>query len=70
MVVSSAVCIFMCICEMMYLLCRRMQKRAIDNFKNESQGKVKEIRAKGRLDPTVSVQNLNNIETEREIIKL
>lgn len=78
MVVSSAVCIVMCICEMIYLVCKRIQKRMRRKFeanmrkfaeKHEmtSLGVAKyEFRSKTsvKTDPTASEQNLSNIKAE------
>lgn len=35
MVISSALCIFMCICEMIYLMCKRMTKLLWVHYENE-----------------------------------
>ena len=80
MVVSSAVCIFMCICEMVYLICKRIQKvvrRKIEADRRmfaESHEMTplaaprSEFKSKSsvRVDPTVSMHNLSNINTEKE----
>lgn len=78
MVVSSAVCILMCICEMIYLICKRIQK--LIRRKREAERKLfaeshemallaaprSEFRSKTsvRVDPTASVQNLIEIKEE------
>ncbi|XP_070702381.1 gap junction protein beta 9b [Pempheris klunzingeri] len=80
MVVSSAVCIFMCICEMVYLICKRIQK--LVRRKTEADRRMfvehhemsplaaprSEFRSKTsiRVDPTVSIQNLSNIKAEEK----
>lgn len=80
MVVSSAVCIFMCICEMIYLICRRIQK--LIRRKNEAERKLfaenhemaalvaprSEFRSKAsiRMDPTISIQDLGSITEEKK----
>ncbi|XP_026202408.1 connexin 30.9 [Anabas testudineus] len=75
MVVSSAVCIFMCICEIIYLIYKRIQKRVYNKIERQMSAKVhgetqparrkSEFRAKCRVDPTASIQNLNNTEAEK-----
>lgn len=78
MVVSSAFCILMCICEMIYLICKRIQK--LIKRKTEADRRLfakshemtplaaprSEFRSKTsiRVDPTASIQNLNNIKEE------
>lgn len=78
MVVSSAVCIFMCICEMIYLICKRIQK--VIRRKAEADMRMfakthemaplaaprSEFRSKPpiRMDPTLSIQNLSNTKAE------
>lgn len=80
MVVSSAVCIFMCICEMIYLICKRIQK--LIRRKREAERKLfaeshemaplaaprSEFRSKMsiRVDPTASIQNLTEIKEEEK----
>lgn len=78
MVVSSAVCIFMCICEMVYLICKRIQKLVKKKIEADRREFAEShemaplaaprsgFRSKSslRIDPTVSVQNLANIKTE------
>lgn len=72
MVISSAVCILMCICEMIYLICKRIHK--LIKRKNEAERKLfaeshemaplaaprSELRSKSsiRVDPTASIQDL------------
>ncbi|XP_061616530.1 gap junction protein beta 9b [Phyllopteryx taeniolatus] len=78
MVASSAVCILMCICEMIYFICKRMLK--IRRRRNEMLRKEfadnqemtalvaprSEFRSKTliRMDPTASIHNLNNMTAE------
>lgn len=72
MVVSSAVCILMCICEMFYFICKKVKKRIIDKIDEETRELKSsstphsrhKSRSSLRVDPTVSNQNLNNIKTE------
>lgn len=74
MVVSSAVCIFMCICEMTYLICKRVQKKinknnqmfATSHEMTSLAAHRAEYRSKSSLrqDPTISIQNLSNIKAE------
>nr|XP_057902945.1 gap junction beta-3 protein-like [Doryrhamphus excisus] len=78
MVVSSVVCIFMCICEMIYLICKRAMKNKMKRNERkwkEFSGKQEmtplsaprsEFRSKTsiRIDPTASVHNLNNMTAE------
>lgn len=61
MVVSSAACILMCICEMFYLVCKRFHK-AYSITKGEMR-----LRHKIRVDPTASIQNLSNTEAEEAL---
>lgn len=85
MVISSAVCILMCICEMVYLICKRIRKLIMR--KNEAERKLfaenhemaplaaprSELRSKSsiRVDPTASIQDLNTItEDKRPLEKL
>lgn len=79
MVVSSSVCILMCICEMVYLICKRIQKCI--RKKNVAQRRIfaesheisplavprSEFKSKRsiRVDPTASMHNLSNINTEK-----
>ncbi|XP_056597384.1 gap junction protein beta 9b [Triplophysa dalaica] len=59
MVVSSSVCIFMCICEMIYLISKKVHKFLIRHHEMNT-AKYSSCR---RVDPTaLSTQNLNNIE--------
>lgn len=78
MVVSSAFCILMCICEMVYLICKRIQKLI---RKTETDRKLfaeshevaplaaprSEFRSKSsiRIDPTASSHNLSNMKAEK-----
>ncbi|XP_033950057.1 gap junction protein beta 9b [Pseudochaenichthys georgianus] len=78
MVVSSALCILMCICEMVYLICKRVQKLMkkkheankrmfVENHELTPLAKPRsEFMSKSsiRVDPTVSVQNLTNMKSE------
>lgn len=75
MVISSAICILMCICEMVYLICKRIRK--LIRRKNEAERKLfaenhemtplaaprSELKSKSsiRVDPTASIQDLNTI---------
>ncbi|KAF3707627.1 Gap junction beta-4 protein Connexin-30.3 [Channa argus] len=74
MVVSSALCIFMCICEIVYLICKRIEKRLLIKVEKAFTGHSEvtpltqsrsEIRRKIRVDPTASTQNLTNTEFEK-----
>ncbi|KAA0710446.1 Gap junction beta-4 protein [Triplophysa tibetana] len=59
MVVSSSVCIFMCICEMIYLIFKKLHKFLISHHEINTA----KYNSRRRLDPTaLSTQNLNNIE--------
>ncbi|MBN3296228.1 gap junction protein beta 9b [Amia ocellicauda] len=73
MVVTSAICIFMCICEMIYLIGKRCQKTMI--IRNEMERKriaesltfISTNRKQSRLDPTATnpgVQNNCNLKAE------
>ncbi|XP_031582033.2 gap junction beta-3 protein-like isoform X2 [Oreochromis aureus] len=72
MVVSSAVCILMCICEMVYFICKKVKKRIIEKIDDETRELKSsstphsrhKSKASLRVDPTISIQNLNNIKTE------
>ncbi|XP_014196938.1 gap junction protein beta 9b [Haplochromis burtoni] len=72
MVVSSAVCILMCIFEMFYFICKKVKKRIIEKIDEETRELKSsstphsrhKSRSSSRVDPTVSNQNLNNIKTE------
>lgn len=78
MVVSSVVCIIMCICEMIYFICKRilkhkrktnqmMRKAFADNHEMRQLAAPRsELRSKSsiRIDPTTSIQNLNNMPAE------
>ncbi|KAM9838891.1 gap junction protein beta 9b [Aulostomus maculatus] len=80
MVVSSSICIFMCICEMIYLVCKRIQK--LLRRRQEAERRMfaesheltplaaprSEFRSKTsiRIDPTASIHNLSNLKTEEE----
>ncbi|XP_019731173.1 gap junction protein beta 9b [Hippocampus comes] len=78
MVVSSVVCIIMCICEMIYFICKRilkhkrktnqmMRKAFADNHEMRPLAAPRsEFRSKTsiRVDPTNSIQNLNNMPAE------
>lgn len=81
MVVSSVVCILMCICEIVYLIFRRIQK--VIWRRNEQSRKLfaeshemaplshprSMFRPKIRVDPTASTQNLNNLKADEMPIK-
>ncbi|XP_057684475.1 gap junction protein beta 9b [Corythoichthys intestinalis] len=78
MVVSSIICIIMCICEMIYFVCKRILKH--NRRKNDMMRQVfadkhemtqlvalrSEFRSKSsiRVDPTASINNLNNTTVE------
>lgn len=79
MVVSSAVCILMCFCEMIYLICKRIQKLVRKKHEAERKlfaenhemaplaaprSKLSMSRTSIRVDPTASIQNLSNIKEE------
>lgn len=80
MVVSSAVCILMCICEMGYLICKKVMK--LIKRKTEAERRMfaeshemtplaaprSEFRSKTsiRVDPTASMHNLTNFKAEEE----
>nr|XP_046183030.1 gap junction beta-4 protein-like [Oncorhynchus gorbuscha] len=76
MVVSSAVCILICICEMVYLIYKRIQKlvrkKVVESHERTSltarRSRSKSTRSKlsVREDPTntASIQNLCNVMTE------
>lgn len=79
MVISSAVCILMCICEMIYLVCKRIRKLIMR--KNEAERKLfaenhemaplaaprSELRSKTsiRVDPTASIQDISAITEDK-----
>lgn len=81
MVISSAICILMCICEMIYLICKRVHK--LISRKREAERRLfaeshemaplavprSEFRSRTsiRMDPTASVQNLSNIKEEEMV---
>ncbi|XP_030597339.1 gap junction protein beta 9b [Archocentrus centrarchus] len=76
MVVSSAICILMCICEMIYFICKRIKKLIIAKIEADRKAPKKtqeplaasssqyRSRTSIRGDQTASIQNLNNIKTE------
>ena len=78
MVVSSVVCILMCICEIVYLIFKRIQKCMMKKMKEERRVFTEshemeplgpprsEFRSKTsiRVDPTASIQNLSNRKDE------
>lgn len=80
MVISSAVCILMCICEMVYLICKRIHK--LIKRKNEAERRLfaeshemaslvaprSELRSKSsiRLDPTASFVDLTPSTKEKQ----
>ncbi|XP_038142763.1 gap junction beta-3 protein-like [Cyprinodon tularosa] len=84
MVVSSAVCIFMCICEMIYLIFKRikklMEKRKEAKRKLFAESHEKKpfsrprsqyrSRSKERVDPTASNQNITNSTVEEKSSKV
>lgn len=73
MVASSALCILMCICEMIYLICKRIQK--LIRRKNEAERRLfvesHELRplaaprSSVRMDPTASIQDITEIQPEK-----
>ncbi|XP_077363461.1 gap junction beta-3 protein-like [Festucalex cinctus] len=64
MVVSSAVCILMCICEIIYFTCKRVRKsyRRVLELSSDTRSEVKSTRG----DPTTSIMELNNKIVERK----
>ncbi|KAM4549771.1 gap junction protein beta 9b [Fundulus diaphanus] len=84
MVVSSAVCILMCICEMVYLIFKRVQKFILKKREADRKMFVEShemaplsqprsmyrSRTSSRVDPTASVQNLSNIKAEEKTSKI
>ncbi|XP_051527144.1 gap junction beta-5 protein-like [Myxocyprinus asiaticus] len=61
MVVSSAVCIFMCICEMIYLISKKIHKCLLRQHELKTVTHSKSVYS--RVDPTASsTQNLNNFQ--------
>jgi len=84
MVVSSAICILMCICEMVYLVSKRIQKlvkkkteaerrRFAENHEMSLLAAPRSVfrsKASIRLDPTASIQNLSVIEEEKKSSKI
>ncbi|XP_061738483.1 gap junction beta-3 protein-like [Nerophis ophidion] len=79
MVVSSVVCIFMCICEMTYLICKRIMKcrtqrkerKRREFAANQEMAPLSSPRSdcrsktSVRMDPTVSINNLNHVAAEK-----
>ncbi|KAM6900031.1 gap junction protein beta 9b [Xenentodon cancila] len=75
MVVSSAVCIFMCVCEMIYLIWKRIQKLIKKRMEAErkmfaAQHEMAPLTPRRsstsmRVDNTALVQNFNNFKTEK-----
>uniref|UniRef100_A0A3Q2DY27 Gap junction protein n=1 Tax=Cyprinodon variegatus TaxID=28743 RepID=A0A3Q2DY27_CYPVA len=61
MVVSSAVCIFMCICEMIYLIFKRIEKFT-KKVQHRSYSSL-------RVDPTASNQNITNNKVKKTLSK-
>ncbi|XP_054911999.1 gap junction protein beta 9b [Poeciliopsis prolifica] len=84
MVISSAVCIFMCICEMIYLIFKRIKKFILRKKEYEMQRfaethemvplshprSVFKSKSSVRVDPTASIRNLSNTRTEEKPGKL
>ncbi|KAM7383988.1 hypothetical protein PAMA_011369 [Pampus argenteus] len=76
MVVSSAACIFMCICEMLYLVCKRIHKRMkIEAERSQTLAEMAPLTAPRsefmsktsiRVDTTVSMHNISNNITAKE----
>lgn len=83
MVVTSAICIFMCICEMSYLICKRImtcvkrKHKAERKLFTETHEMTLLARPKSefmskssiRVDPTASIHTLSSIKTEEEPAK-
>ncbi|XP_077599935.1 gap junction protein beta 9b [Stigmatopora nigra] len=80
MVVSSVLCTCMCICEMVYFICKRIRKwkaKRNEMMRREfaDQHQMRLLKTSGsrnsiRVDPTASVENLNNrVEKERKETK-
>uniref|UniRef100_A0A3B3TQT2 Gap junction protein beta 9b n=1 Tax=Poecilia latipinna TaxID=48699 RepID=A0A3B3TQT2_9TELE len=65
MVVFSVVYILMCICEMIYLIFKRIKKLILRKKDQEIQRSKSSV----RVDPTVSLLNLNNIKVEEKPLK-
>ncbi|XP_061672627.1 gap junction protein beta 9b [Syngnathoides biaculeatus] len=69
MVVSSAVCIFMCLCEMVYFICKRLQKccRARSALGPEKSAPESNLRSRSviRVDPTASICDLKMMSEEK-----
>ncbi|XP_073678055.1 gap junction protein beta 9b [Garra rufa] len=63
MVVTSSVCIFMCICEMLYLITKKVRKFLLTHKDRTTVTKPNYV----RVDPTASSnQNLSNSEKAKE----
>ncbi|XP_029023398.2 gap junction protein beta 9b [Betta splendens] len=60
MVVSSAACVFLCICEVFYLICKRIQKQYYSPI-GASEA------AHRAVDPTQSIENICNKATEQRL---
>ncbi|XP_061884929.1 gap junction beta-3 protein-like [Entelurus aequoreus] len=68
MVVSSLVCILICVCELTYLICQRILKWRVRRNRRRSRefaGEQEMVSLtelwSNRVDPTVSINNLNNV---------
>ncbi|KAL6100027.1 uncharacterized protein ACO6RY_01721 [Pungitius sinensis] len=83
MVVSSALCILMCICEMIYLICKQIQKLIKKKY-NARQKRFAENHEMTQLDvprldirstmslsvdPTATIQNLSNTRKEENEVQ-
>lgn len=78
MVVSSSCCILMCVCEMIYLICKRTQKQLMKTNDRrrmfQEHQEMKDLatpmaKAPTWVDPTntASCQNLSNVKTEEPV---
>ena len=83
MVITSCMCVLMCICEMVYLICKRIQKKVLKKREADRRMFVErhemkplarprsDFRSKTsvRMDPTntASIQNLSNTKRELEV---
>nr|XP_040045047.1 gap junction protein beta 9b [Gasterosteus aculeatus aculeatus] len=79
MVVSSALCILMCICEIVYLIGKQIQKRIKKKYNADrilfaeshemTRLAVPRSEFRSRVDPTASTQNLSNAKKEKAPIR-
>lgn len=81
MVISSAICILMCICEMIYLICKRISK--LVKRKNEIERRLfaeqremapmaapsSKLRSKSyiRVDPATSIQAFSAVTEDKQL---